>query len=574
MTTNQHNTWHPIAASTDLPKRHVYQAQLLGREYAVWRADDSYVNIWENRCLHRGVRLSIGINDGRELKCQYHGWRYANRTAGCTYIPAHPADAPARTICNNTYPVAEANGLIWCGEHASGNLPDMTGFEAATALRGMPVNAPQDLVIGTLSDYVFAEGCSSQVDRHGIVTVTAPDGNAVRFFVQPSDSNLSIIRGVLNQALEGAARIATLRHHNFLLDVLRDKIEVQAALLDTPDPMVPIIVKISDDLVDIPPEREGGRTAELRVQVVDKTMTAEGIVSLRMEAIKGQLPTYQPGAHIDLHLQNGLIRQYSLTNGPGETDHYTIGVKREPDSRGGSIAIHDSVAQGDVLAVSAPRNNFPLRRDAMHTVFVAGGIGVTPLIAMARTLNSQGHSFKFHYFVQSEDHAAFKCEMGEFSEALTLHKGLTPDDTGMVLREVLSTPGHARHVYICGPGPMLEATRKIAADQGWADEAVHFEYFKNTTEINDSNSFQIELARSAMSLNVPAGKTILEVLRENSISMESSCEQGACGTCRVGVIKGEVNHQDVYLSDAEKSGGKSIMTCVSRAVSNRLILDI
>ncbi|WP_112323985.1 Rieske 2Fe-2S domain-containing protein [Oceanibium sediminis] len=574
MATDLQNTWHPIAASTDLVKRHVYQAQLLGREYAVWRADDGYVNIWENRCLHRGVRLSIGINDGRELKCQYHGWRYANRTAGCTYIPAHPADAPARTICNNTYPVAEASGLVWCGEHATGDLPDMSGFESVTALRGLPVNAPRDMVIEALGAYAFADGCSAQTDEHGVVTVTAADGQAVRFFVQPSDSNLSVIRGVLNQALDGAERIAALRHHNFLLDVLRSQVEARAAELETPEPMTPPIAKVSADLAEIPPEQEGGRTAELRVQVVDKTVTAEGIVSLRLEAIKGQLPTFQPGAHIDVHLQNGMVRQYSLTNGPGETDHYTIGVKREPDSRGGSVAIHDSLAVGDVLAVSAPHNNFPLRRDALHTVFVAGGIGVTPLLAMARALNSQGLSFEFHYFVQSHAHAAFRREMGEFGDALTLHKGLSPEDTGAKLRDILASPGHARHLYICGPGPMLEATRGIAADLGWSDEAVHFEYFKNTKEVDDTNSFQIELARSALSLNVPAGKTILEVLRENGINMESSCEQGACGTCRVGVIEGEVIHQDVYLNDAEKSAGKSIMTCVSRAASDRLILDI
>ena len=107
------STWFPIASVSDLPYRHVFQGQLLGREYAIWRADDGNINIWENRCLHRGVRLSIGINEGSELKCQYHGWRYANRTAGCTYIPAHPADAPARTICNNTYACQEKYGMIF-----------------------------------------------------------------------------------------------------------------------------------------------------------------------------------------------------------------------------------------------------------------------------------------------------------------------------------------------------------------------------------------------------------------------------------------------------------------------------
>src|SRR5690606_3003354 len=144
-------TWYPIASSTDLPFRHVYQGQLLGRELAVWRADDGNVNIWENRCLHRGVRLSIGINEGQELKCQYHGWRYANRSAGCTYIPAHPADAPARRIENRKYPVREAFGLIWSAANDERPYTPFAGAEGKDwfALRPMPVNAePEDVVAG------------------------------------------------------------------------------------------------------------------------------------------------------------------------------------------------------------------------------------------------------------------------------------------------------------------------------------------------------------------------------------------------------------------------------------------
>jgi ferredoxin-NADP reductase/nitrite reductase/ring-hydroxylating ferredoxin subunit len=574
MTTDLHENWYPIASSGDLPKRHVYQAQLLGREFAVWRADDGFVNVWENRCLHRGVRLSIGINDGTELKCQYHGWRYANRTAGCTYIPAHPADAPSRTICNNTYPTQEAHGLVWSGELATGELATLDGFEAATVLRAVPLNATQDLVANALLSYSFAEGCSGTANGDGSVTITASDRSAARFFIQPVDSNRMVIRGLDNRTPKGVERVDLLKHHNFLLQELRDRVEAEARLRETPAPMQPVFARVSQELAEIPAAGGDARKAELRVQVAKKEMTAEGITSLRMETIKGQLPTFQPGAHIDVHLQNGLIRQYSLTNGPGETDHYTIGVKREPDSRGGSVSIHDDVKEGDVLAISAPRNNFPLRRDALHTVFVAGGIGVTPLIAMARALNAQGLSFEFHYFVRSQDHAAFKSEMGEFADALNLHEGLSPDETGAKLRAVLNAPGNARHLYVCGPGPMLEATRNIASGQGWDDAAIHFEYFKNTNELDDSNSFEIDLARSAMTLTVPAGKTILEVLRENGVNMGSSCEQGACGTCRCGVIEGDVNHQDVYLSPSERAEGKSIMTCVSRAASDRLILDI
>lgn len=130
------------------------------------------------------------------------------------------------------------------------------------------------------------------------------------------------------------------------------------------------------------------------------------------------------------------------------------------------------------------------------------------------------------------------------------------------------------HVYICGPGPMLEAARKVAAEQGWPDAAVHFEYFKNTNKIDDSSSFEVALARSCVTLKVPAGKTIMQVMRENGIDVPSSCEQGACGTCVATVMEGEPDHQDVYLNDAEKKAGTKIMTCVSRAKSARLVLDI
>jgi ferredoxin-NADP reductase len=430
------------------------------------------------------------------------------------------------------------------------------------------------MVVKALLGYRFAEQGNATQGHDGTITVAEPGGEAVRFFVQPVDSNRSIIRGIFNASTQGDTRIRVLRHHDWLLEDLRNQIEAEAAKGQALAPMEPVIARVSQDLVDIPAYRADGRTAEIRVTVVEKTISAQGIVSLRLEALKDQLPPFQPGSHIDLHLPNGLIRQYSLINGPGETAHYTIGVKRDAESRGGSVLIHDSLRQGDVLAVSAPRNNFPLRRDAVHTVFIAGGIGLTPLVAMARALNAQRLSFEFHYFAQSKDHVAFKDELTEFADALIIHEGLSPDETREMLQDVLGRPGHARHLYVCGPGPMLEAARTIAAHKGWDDRHVHFEYFKNTTKLDNSNSFEISLARSALTLTVPPEKTILEILRENGMNLGSSCEQGACGTCRCGVIEGEIHHQDVYLSEREKAEGKSIITCVSRAASGRLILDI
>jgi len=201
--------WYPIAASHDLPFRHVFHAKLLDQELAVWRADDGFVNVWQNRCLHRGVRLSIGINDGEELKCQYHGWRYANRTAGCTYIPAHPDRAPARTITNRIFPCLERYGLIWSAldapacEPASGAPLD----ENPLVLRGIAVRASSHMVLQALQNF---------------------DG-AVTLFVQPTDSANCVIRGLLSPAPDAADRIGALRHYNDLLSALRDSVEQAAA---------------------------------------------------------------------------------------------------------------------------------------------------------------------------------------------------------------------------------------------------------------------------------------------------------------------------------------------------------
>jgi ferredoxin-NADP reductase/phenylpropionate dioxygenase-like ring-hydroxylating dioxygenase large terminal subunit len=579
--------WHPIAASDDLPFRHVYHGQLLGREFAVWRADDGYVNVWENRCLHRGVRLSIGINDGRELKCQYHGWRYANRTAGCTYIPAHPADAPARTIANRTYPAVERHGLVWTAEEPLGEPPS-TGLASGEplALRAIALNAPADLVAKHLKSHRFQP--NGRLDGDGaVVAVVAADAFSVMlssieggeethavFFAQPVDSNRTVIRGVLEAPADGADALAALRHHNECLSKLREAIEREAAALPAPAPLTPVIERVAPELALLPEATKHGRKAALRVSVARKFAAAEGIAGFELRPVKGQLPTFQPGAHIDVHLPNGLIRQYSIVNGPGETETYIIGVKREADSKGGSACLHDAVREGDVLAISEPRNNFPLRRDGLNTILIAGGIGVTPLLAMAQVLAHQGLPHAFHYFAQNQAQLAFTERLDGLKASLVAYLGLSPQATAAKLREILQTYRPKTHVYLCGPGPMLEAARRIASEQGWPDEAVLFEYFKNANPIDDSSSFDVALARSCITFRVPAGQTILGAMREAGVDMPSSCEQGACGTCIAAVIEGEPDHQDVYLNDAERRAGTKILTCVSRAKSARLVLDL
>ena len=587
MTADPFTMWHPVASAHDVPYRHVHQAQLLGRELAVWRADDDYVNVWENRCLHRGVRLSIGSNDGTELRCQYHGWRYANRSAGCTYIPAHPADAPARTICNRTFSSVERYGLVWSGESPVGDPPAVDVLEAGTpfGLRNLPVNASVSLTVRHLQSHRFApcgrldaEAPSMTVD--GVsdysVALTSRAGDArstVVFFVQPVDSGRCVIRGVLAGAPPAGEQLAVWRHHATELDQLRVAIEAEAASLPAPEPMVPALQQVPLHLAEVP-EAPAGRQPALRVQVQRKWGAAAGVAAFELAPIEGVLPTFQPGAHIDVHLPNGLVRQYSITNGPGESASYRIGVKLEPDSSGGSSCLHETVREGDVLAISEPRNNFPLRRDSTRTVLVAGGIGITPLLAMAQALDRMSLPFELHCFVQSAEHVAFSEVVDGLGESVVRHLGLSPDETVAEIRRLVASYESFANLYVCGPGPMLEAVRREASAAGWPDEAVHFEYFKNTNEIDDSSTFEVALARSAMTVTVPAGATILEVLRGHGVIMPSSCEQGACGTCVATVLEGEPDHQDVYLNDSEHRAGDRIMTCVSRAASDRLVLDL
>ena len=604
MSAGAERRWHPVASWEDVVPRHVFWGRLLGRELAVWRADDGFVNVWENRCLHRGVRLTVGTNDGRELVCRYHGWRYASRTAGCTYIPAHPADAPARTICNRTFPAVERYGLVWSGADPDGEPPTLEALEAAGAfgLRGVAVRAPSELVVDALSRHRFSptdrigvpgDGESAAGDAAGDVDVDmivagrgryhlvlraeSRDGGAastVVFFAQPADADRTVIRAVLAGEPDPSSRIPVWRHHSAALSQLREAVEAEAGRRPPPEPMVASIEEVPIRLAEMPEPAPIGRRAALRVQVARKWQAAADVAGFDLVSIAGQLPTFQPGAHIDVHLPNGLVRQYSLTNGPGELDRYRIGVKLEPDGGGGSLALHNIVRVGDVLAVSEPRNNFPLRRDAVSTILVAGGIGITPLLAMAQALRHQGLDFALHVFARSDNHIAFAELVDGLGEAVTRHIGLSPSETGAALEALLADPGPHEHVYVCGPGPMLDAARRMAAAAGRADDTVHFEYFANPTEIDDSITFTVDLARSALSLEVAAGATVMEVLRANGVEVASSCETGACGTCRVAVLDGEPVHNDVYLNDTERQHGDQMMVCVSRARSDRLVLDI
>jgi vanillate monooxygenase ferredoxin subunit len=291
----------------------------------------------------------------------------------------------------------------------------------------------------------------------------------------------------------------------------------------------------------------------------------------------GALLPFRPGSHIDVEVAPGLVRQYSLCNDPRESDRYVIAVKREPASRGGSSGMHERVRAGDRLVVSAPRSNFALAEDAHHHLLLAGGIGITPLLSMSQHLLANGASFQLVYFSRSIAHTAFHDVLSAalYRGHVTFHYALEPDQVRVYLRRLLWERPAGAHLYLCGPRTFMDLVETTAAST-WAPDAVHLEYFvaDPAALAGPSTGFTVKLARHGGEFAVPEGRTIIEVLAEHGVPVETSCEQGVCGTCITGVLEGEPDHRDVFLTDAEKRAGDRMTVCVSRAMGPRLVLDL
>lgn len=319
--------------------------------------------------------------------------------------------------------------------------------------------------------------------------------------------------------------------------------------------------------------------ATLSVVVHSARHIAHGVRSIALVRRDGlALPTYSAGAHIDLHLAPGLVRQYSLCGPIGEAGTYTIAVKREPQSRGGSQAVHELLAPGTPLHISAPRNNFALNEDATDTTLVAGGIGITPLLCMARRLLSLNKPFRLHYFARSVEHAAFSDVLRSpaFEERCTLHLGLSHEETATALEGALATPGTGAQVYLCGPKAFMDTVRTTASRRGWPDDSIHLEYFNAGQDAPrpSGSSISVRLARSGITVPVAAGIPIIDAVRAAGVVVDTSCEQGVCGTCITGVLDGVPQHNDLFLTDAEKARGDCMAICVSRALTPSLVLDL
>lgn len=336
-----------------------------------------------------------------------------------------------------------------------------------------------------------------------------------------------------------------------------------------------IIFLFVRDAVSVSPR--ANVSEKLSVRVVEVREEAYGIKSFRLEPISDiKLPKASPGSHVDVCLEKGLVRQYSICNFADAPDHYRIAVKLEENSRGGSRAMH-ALQPGDLLEIGEPHNNFELVESAEKYLLFAGGIGITPVLAMVRGLERRGAEYHLHYFTRSPQHTAFQSELSAacFAGRVSFHYAIQPEALRPVLQGLVgSSQGGNIHLYVCGPRPFMEAVEEAAA--GLPRDCIHRENFSadQAALAAPRQEFEVELARSGKRLHVPADASLLDVLNCNGIYVEHSCQEGICGTCLTRVLEGEPDHRDGFLTAAERSSGNRMLVCVSRAKTAKLVLEL
>jgi vanillate O-demethylase ferredoxin subunit len=315
----------------------------------------------------------------------------------------------------------------------------------------------------------------------------------------------------------------------------------------------------------------------LAVQVVRKVREAQDIASFELARAGGApLPAFSAGSHIDVQVPGGLTRQYSLCNDSGEQHRYRIAVLRDPASRGGSVAMHDAVHEGDVIHISEPRNHFPLHHAARSLLF-AGGIGVTPLLCMAQRLARIDADFALHYCTRSPERTAFVDEIAAsaFASRVQFHFDSGPPEQKLDLQALLATPDAGTQLYVCGPTGFIDHVVGTAKARGWNNEQIHLEYFGAAPQdTSGDTAFEVKIASTGKSYPVPAGKSVVHALQEHGIEILTSCEQGVCGTCITRVLDGEPDHRDMYFTEEERSKNDQFTPCCSRARSRTLVLDL
>lgn len=313
------------------------------------------------------------------------------------------------------------------------------------------------------------------------------------------------------------------------------------------------------------------------IDVVISSITREtadiSVYELRRADV-GVLPAFSAGSHIEVHLPNGMVRAYSLCNPQDERDRYVIAVANSQNGRNGSSYMHGKLAMGDTLKISSPRNNFPLNEDAPHTVFIAGGIGITPILSMTQRLESLGRSWELVYCARTCSQAAFK-EL--LSSPLYERKVRFVFDgelgaTMLDMTALAATVPASAHLYCCGPQPMLDAFEAATANR--LPGTAHLEYFSAKDAPASEGGFTIKLARSMKEVQVQEGKTILDTLLDMKVKVSYSCLEGTCGECLTTVLCGVPDHRDVYLSQEEHDANDKMTLCCSGSKSAVLVLDL
>lgn len=316
----------------------------------------------------------------------------------------------------------------------------------------------------------------------------------------------------------------------------------------------------------------------IEVTVTARRLEADDIYSYELARTDGQpLPAYAAGAHIDVEVAPGLLRQYSLC--PSADEHrYVIGVLKDPASRGGSVALHERVQEGTALKISEPRLLFPLAHNAKRSVLFAGGIGVTPILSMAERLQRSDGDFALHYCARSPNRMAFRQQIlsSSFAARTTLHFDDGEPAQQLDAQQAIGAPDPDVHLYVCGPAGFMQHIISTAKALGWAEANIHREYFappESSADTVDAN-FEVMIASTGLVLQVPAGKACVEVLNEANLGIPVSCEQGVCGTCIVRVLEGTPDHRDLFLTDAEHEQNDQFTPCCSRSLGGRLVLDL
>jgi|JI8StandDraft_1071087.scaffolds.fasta_scaffold25533_4 vanillate O-demethylase ferredoxin subunit len=319
-------------------------------------------------------------------------------------------------------------------------------------------------------------------------------------------------------------------------------------------------------------------TATLSVRVAAKKAEAQDICSFELVEVSGRgLPAFSAGSHVDIHLGDGLTRQYSLCNDPAESHRYLIAVLRDPATRGGSLAMHDRVQVGDLLQISAPKNHFALAHDAQRHLLLAGGIGVTPILCMAERLAATGAEFEMHYCTRSLERTAFagRIAAAPFAPRVQLHFDDGPAGQRFDIAARLATPEPGTHLYVCGPKGFMDAVLASARQQGWPESQLHWEFFAAEVASKATDeSFEVQVASSGRVVVVPKNQTVVQALAAAGIEVPTSCEQGVCGTCITRVIEGIPDHKDLYFTPEEQAANDQFTPCCSRAKSARLVLDL